>query len=748
MYNNREEELRRAYINEQNMREYKKNKSALNRANEIIGKYRKLKKLGNNVLNSGNRLSNVGKQMSNVGSQLQKSSNPYLNQLGSRIGNVGNNTQNFGNNLQTSINNRFGANKPSITAGSQTSTSNLAATPNAPGTVMGVNVMQPAGSQMTASPSGMMGNQMQSSMPIGKGLASSQTTSTLPMGADKLSFMGQGAGQTAGTGAIGTSGAIGGTAGTTAGTTAAGAGTAAGGATAAGAGAGTTAAAGGGAAAGAGGAAAAIPVAGWVIAAAALAKSVYDNYKKQKQSKAMGASQQAASASEQESDQQISEAMQNLEAQRQKNQQNLINGEMNQQSQGESADQQKVAELMNMVQQNQQAQPQAVNTLVPTQPDVTQQLPQQAPQQESGSEQIANLLETAIQNNSQTDNQGTVTGGAAPVSAATTPDANSTTTPDTQQLNGNVSQTVDPNAQQQPQQPPQFGDQVYKTGNGNVSQLFDQIRQGYKDNTENTIGNTYFAPGQQKTFGNRIGEALGTGQRIASNPFVQGLIAGGIDYANNKDFGRSALTGINWAKDKAQADRYYQEVTGKKGRPFLSSYTSEDVNNKRKQDNWQAEQTYKKTKDERDYNYKTEKDKRDHEYKVEKDNRDYELRKNNYDRNYNLNVAKFNYSKSKGGTGGGKNGGKTSGSKTKSVAQQRWEYEQSLNKNLGQYNKFVKDYKKAKDAYEKNSKWWTPDENAKLKAKLDNAKSTYERARKGMIDNFGQDFLSYDEDID
>lgn len=559
-----EEELRRAYINEQNLREYQRNKSVLNRFNNAVSRYNQLKRAGQSLLNSGNNISSMGKNMSDFGSFLQKSSNPYINQIGNKIGNAGTNTQNFGNNLQGNINNRFNVNNnpvpnSSAVAVQQQPTSltgklSNGLEQNSFGLSNPQNVADslPKPNQYTGK---IFGGGFGQTSGMGNGLASSNMSSGLPMGADKLSFVGQGAGQTAsgvGTGVgastatTGTGAALGTTAGTTTGaTTGTALGTTAG--STAGATAGTAGATTGGAMAGAGMASSVVPVIGWGIAIASLVANAINSQKKKQQARAMQASQQAGIDNEMLSEQQGQEAMQNIANQNQQFQANNNFSLQPDSATQEQINQQRVAELMSMM----GGQPTGYASGIDQQ-------------------QVANILNSNLQ-----QNNGQITGGAAPVQQQPV----ATATPQAQQLNGTVTQTADPNAQPQT---PAFGSQIYQTNNGTgkVAQIFDQIRQGYKDNTENTMGNTYFDPTQQKTFANRFGEALGTGQRIASNPIVQGLIAGGVNYANGGNIGNSLSTGIEWAKNKANSDRYEQLINGNNKRSFIGNYTADDYKNK------------------------------------------------------------------------------------------------------------------------------------------------------------------------
>lgn len=122
----------------------------------------------------------------------------------------------------------------------------------------------------------------------------------------------------------------------------------------------------------------------------------------------------------------------------------------------------------------------------------------------------------------------------------------------------------------------------------------------------------------------RLGELAGTGQRIMAHPLTQAAIAGGISKAAGGDIDDIAKAAYQYGTAKANADRYYQQVTGKTNRPFLNTYSATDVTNKRledalaqRQQQWQESQRYKQQKDQRDYDYKVNKDKEDRQIKRE-----------------------------------------------------------------------------------------------------------------------------------
>lgn len=238
-----------------------------------------------------------------------------------------------------------------------------------------------------------------------------------------------------------------------------------------------------------------------------------------------------------------------------------------------------------------------------------------------------------------TDNQdyGQITGGAAPVSMPTNyvEENTPTMTPEENQL-------IEQN--QQIQQPQQLQQEDLKQS------LMDKIRSGmsdfsagYQDNANTDFahgdlmngittggaapvqqGNTFNLGASQNKKGAmaRLGELAGTGQRIASHPLTQAGIAALISKAAGGGVDDMAKAALQYGTQKAQADRYYQQITGNTDRPFLNSYSAQDVTNKRledqiaqKQQQWMYEQMIKQAQ--QDYNNQFNREKFD--YQKQKD---------------------------------------------------------------------------------------------------------------------------------
>ena len=137
-----------------------------------------------------------------------------------------------------------------------------------------------------------------------------------------------------------------------------------------------------------------------------------------------------------------------------------------------------------------------------------------------------------------------------------------------------------------------------KTKQDVIANIFSKVKMGYDENSmngfnpENVIAKEYEANVQdkdgnikkeniKKDIWNRVGEAIGTGKRVLSNPLAQGGIAGLIYKATGGDTGESIKYGVDWAQDKAKSD-YYQKQIDPNAKPnvFGGRYTAEDWKNK------------------------------------------------------------------------------------------------------------------------------------------------------------------------
>ena len=126
-----------------------------------------------------------------------------------------------------------------------------------------------------------------------------------------------------------------------------------------------------------------------------------------------------------------------------------------------------------------------------------------------------------------------------------------------------------------------------------VADIFRRVRQGWDENTSQTFNPSnlsnkeYQAPAydkdgnvidqtMQKNAWNRVGEGVGTAQKVLSNPLLQGLIAGSIYRATGGDKGESIRYGVDWAQNKNKSDFYQKQLDPNAKPGLLGGYTAED----------------------------------------------------------------------------------------------------------------------------------------------------------------------------
>lgn len=576
--NQRKRVLEEQYRQKKQLETYMDNKKranqpdTLDRIQQGAGNIYNIARTLNNARGYGNNISNFGNRLSSLGTNMQNSNNGVLSGLGSKANNLGGRISSFGNTL-SSMNGDSQAGAGANTLGSTMSNAGSMASNTGTAMQTGTNAVQGAsqGAQAasTASSAGSAASAAGKAVPVaGAALGGLSALNNFRKGDNVNGAMD---------------------------------------ATAA--------------------AASFIPVYGWAVAGAIkvaqMLRNAMNKKKEEEKQKTLRASQQAIQQNEKESEAQTQEALNNI-------------AEIGQNG-GQPEQIMQAPQPQNIQTQNQQNQP-SYEML----PDNTQQQQQQAPQdnmamqpnnnqvnvtqdntqntaeaimndylakknEENNSNNfdmssMFNLLPPAIKGTltdkvnqtisdktgldykpidfSGNNNSGTTTGGAAsinnqqPIQGAVVQNQAQQNAPQITQT-----QTQDPNATQQQ---PAFGEQVYSTSNPNsrAAQILEQFKQGYRDNTENTLGNTYFDPNKQKTFANRLGEALGTGQRIASHPLTQAAIATGLDYYNGNNIGNALLTGINYGQQKAASDRYEQLINGGNKRSLIGGYTANDYNAK------------------------------------------------------------------------------------------------------------------------------------------------------------------------
>lgn len=129
------------------------------------------------------------------------------------------------------------------------------------------------------------------------------------------------------------------------------------------------------------------------------------------------------------------------------------------------------------------------------------------------------------------------------------------------------------------------------SGNAKVDELIKRVgipfaKEGNPNNYDSNVQTVEVAKKGKKNLFNKVGEGVGTLNRILSNPVIQGLIAGGIYQARNDDFGKAVEYGANWANNKSKSDMYGKMVNGEDWTPgmFTGMYDTKDYAAKTKED--------------------------------------------------------------------------------------------------------------------------------------------------------------------
>ena len=179
------------------------------------------------------------------------------------------------------------------------------------------------------------------------------------------------------------------------------------------------------------------------------------------------------------------------------------------------------------------------------------------------------------------------------------PDGSTAQVPSAQQaeqLEGAVQKNVT-----QPQTTP------YDEKASKVADIMQRIRQGYGENATqafdpaNMTDKTFTGAVTDengnvvnkeidKNIWNRFGESIGTGQRLLSNPLMQGLIAGAIYKATGGDTGESIKYGVDWTQNKAKSDFYQKQMDPNAKPNIIGGYTASDWSTKESIERAKAQQ--------------------------------------------------------------------------------------------------------------------------------------------------------------
>lgn len=227
-----------------------------------------------------------------------------------------------------------------------------------------------------------------------------------------------------------------------------------------------------------------------------------------------------------------------------------------------------------------------------------------------------------------TEDLGQVTGPASSVNqgyAGTLPEVNQQPLPEEDNVEFPLIQITDEDQESNDVKQNIINSVKSKLANvpSNLSSGLNDFIAGYKDNTQTSLSqgdlvNNLTKPKAEpkqledgtfdlsadetkKGLMTRLGEMVGTGQRIASHPLTQAGIAGLVSKASGGDIDDIAKAMYDYGSKKAEADRYYQMTTGKNDRPFFNTYNADDYKTQVQKDNWQKEFDWKVAKDARDF---------------------------------------------------------------------------------------------------------------------------------------------------
>lgn len=374
--------------------------------------------------------------------------------------------------------------------------------------------------------------------------------------------------------------------------------TTAGGSSLAGAGAGTGAALGGSTAAGAAGggaalgaagagsaAAAAVPIVGWAVAAASLIYNMIRSAKQKKDMEALNKNLQAGQENKQLSDQQTQEAMQNLDT---------ITNQQNQGVQGQ------LPELPGVnMSQNQQpvdrvpVQASPASPVEPSTPNVNEVVETTQPQTNTNP---ADVLSGNIKNEQPQDNKNLKDNLMSFFGDAGRGFSENNSTPIslnnlTQQTYATPEHVILPTNQDVDAYAEKLRNDGIKedvinafltegknSGNKDIAEWVNS-HQGMRDENGNWKPTEIEKDVEHKKgLGYRLGEAIGTGHRILSNPLTQGLITTGAYMLDGETPWYSLGKGYEMASNKARSDAYRRMITKDNSASLFGGYSEKDLN--------------------------------------------------------------------------------------------------------------------------------------------------------------------------
>lgn len=116
------------------------------------------------------------------------------------------------------------------------------------------------------------------------------------------------------------------------------------------------------------------------------------------------------------------------------------------------------------------------------------------------------------------------------------------------------------------------------SGNKDIAEWVDAHRDQMDENGKWKPTETVQDVEHKKGLAYRIGEGLGTANRILSNPITQGLIATGAYMADGSSPMYALGKGVEYGSNKARSDAYRRMVTGDDSASIFGGYSEKDLN--------------------------------------------------------------------------------------------------------------------------------------------------------------------------
>lgn len=323
-----------------------------------------------------------------------------------------------------------------------------------------------------------------------------------------------------------------------------------------------------------------IPVYGWIVSALAQAVKFAKNFKAKKEQKAIQSSEKATVENEQTSQSNLNDRRLGISEQKTENMQEMQNAIANADTNNN------ILPLVNT--QTNTIDPIGVQNTVNTQPTTAQPVQTQPIEQPIIQQEQSVLVETtpvpeennlvSAQDNALGQDKASIVSGI--LNAVKNASSKADTAIDTgKERIGNMVDTavakVKPGVRDF-----MAGYQDNRNTSFTQGDLYNQIKEQEPQTTTDEQGNVVLQGGTEelkKSIMAKLGEMAGTTTRVASNPYIQALIAGGIYKATGGDTGESIKYGVDWAQNKAKSD-YYAKALGQQPGILGGVYDADDYN--------------------------------------------------------------------------------------------------------------------------------------------------------------------------